>query len=217
METKTERDKLREEMIQMLKDSRFNVSNADYTLKVLVYKEQSGDGPGDVRGEGEGNEDDGEKEGSDDKSEKEGSDDESVASDGVASDGDASDGDASDGDDESNGESDGKSPTPPTPQLQSHQIQLDITLKEVTQITYNELLEFELFKELCAIFKDKPENLYSKAHFEYYDKHYDAHCTKHGENNNKLLDIYEAVDTMMLGLPYEEVTEENLIANRGKA
>jgi hypothetical protein len=72
--------------------------------------------------------------------------------------------------------------------------------------TYEKLLKFDLFKDLCDIFDDESQIPYSKTHFDYYDKHYDAHYKQYEKDNNKLLDMYEAVDTMMLGLPYKVVT-----------
>ena len=165
----TETSKLREEMIKMLKDACFDFDKTDnnYTLKVLVYKEQGGGGDG-LRSAESG-------------------DDASV------------DGESESGSDvESDDESDDDGPL-------SHVIDVgDVTFED--PLSYVELQDFELFKELCDIFSGTPQNLYSVAHFNYYNEHYDAHYETYKDHNNKLLDMYKAVDTMMLGLPYEEVT-----------
>jgi hypothetical protein len=85
---------------------------------------------------------------------------------------------------------------------------------EFIKIPYKELLEFDLFKDICQILGGKPpEELYPEAHFNFYnDENYDALYKVHNDDNydalykvhnDEILDMYEAVDTMMVGLPCE--------------
>lgn len=84
--------------------------------------------------------------------------------------------------------------------LRSHPIDVgEITLEDTK--TYEGLLGSDLFKDLREIFGREPKVLYSEDHFNYYNAHYE----KYEDRNNKLLDMYQAVDTMMLGLPYQKV------------
>jgi hypothetical protein len=171
----TETNKLREDLISMLKDVCFDKPDEKiFELKVLVYKDASGGAPGD---------------------------------DGAVGDDDSVDGDSVDGDsdDDASVASDDDGPKPhPITGIGADDVDVDV---DVIKTPYEELLEFKLFQEICEILGGKPEELYSQKHFDFYnDENYDAQFKG---RNDELLDMYETVDTMMVGLPYEIIYSDD--------
>ena len=180
----TETNKLREDLISMLKDVCFDKPDEKiFELKVLVYKDASGGAPGD---------------------------------DGDSVDGDSVDGD-SDDDAASDVESDGDDGV--------RSFDPAITVEDINLIEtpYEDLKNFKLFREICQIFgvdlakpnhQGELDKLYSQNHFDFYnDEKYDELFK---DSNDELLDMYEAVDTMMVGLPYEIIYSDDDQLNKKK-